>query len=130
MIPEVAEYWSLPLEQQMGIRKAFHVQVFGSGKSVYRIRGTVKIKRLEYCDCEYCEGHQAEETIVVDELIDAKSKEQALARLTDVEVAAMAFCEDMCLRDYQDDITWPDGPHITELPLLGIADTGFELIPH
>jgi len=70
----VRDYWFLPADQQVQVRVEVYASVLGVVGHVYRVQG--KISTVEYCECEFCEGHSGD-IIVIDEMVTGADEQDA-----------------------------------------------------
>lgn len=72
----IQNYWFLPVGQQAQIRTDVYAPVLMGGGHVYRVRGRISV--IEYCECEYCQGHSTGNSVIVDEMVTGADEQDAV----------------------------------------------------
>lgn len=76
--------------------------------TVYRIVGMARLTWLEFCGCEFCEGHEQSVQIAIDRAVEAESEEDA-GNITLFSLESRRFANE------EPKATWINGPAICEV---------------
>jgi len=76
--------------------------------SMYRVEGMARVKWLEHCMCEWCEGHEEFSDIAVRETVEGVSEEEAID-------GVLFGLTSRCLEEEEPRVTWLNGPTVCEV---------------
>jgi hypothetical protein len=76
--------------------------------SIWRVEGMARIEYQEYCGCEWCQGHDAHNDVLVQQTVEGVTEEEAL------DAVALTLTEGYVETD-RPRVTWVSGPVVAEI---------------
>jgi len=93
--------------------------------SFYRVEGMARVMYLEYCWCEYCQGHEEHEEKTISETVMAETGEEA------IDITASRI-KQTYRSEEEPRIKWLSGPTICEIDAIQdqlMRSAGYATLP-